>query len=291
MHLRSTSVMRTGEEENKMNAASEFKKKYGRWALVTGASSGIGSEFAKQIAARKLDVVLVARREERLESLAKEIRDQYSADVKITVADLTASEGIEAVKRSTEDLEIGLLVNNAGREDSGRFLNIPLENALKTLNLNVQAPLQLTHHFAQKMADRDRGGIIFMSSIVSFQGVPFIANYAATKAYDLIFAESLAAELKPHKIDVIAVAPGFTKTELSPDYEFKRLPINPISPAIVAEDAITRLGEKRLVVPGFGNKFLYIIGKYLQPRALNTASFGKVFQTALRKKLQAEESN
>ncbi len=156
---------------------SKFEKKYGPWALVTGASSGIGSEFAKQIVARKLNVVLVARREERLKSLAKQIRDQYSTDVKIVVADLTESEGIETVKRATDDLEVGLLVNNAGREDSGRFLNMPLDDALNTLDLNVRAPLQLTHHFAQKMAARDRGGIIFMSSIVAFQGVPFIANY------------------------------------------------------------------------------------------------------------------
>ena len=176
-----------------MSTVSKFQKKYGPWALVTGASGGIGSEFAKQIAAKKLNVVLVARREERLRSLAKTIRDQYNADVRIIVADLAASEGIETVKRSTDDLEIGLLVNNAGREDSGRFLNMPLENVVTTLDLNVRAPLQLTHHFAQKMADRDRGGIIFMSSIVAFQGVPFVANYAATKAYDLIFAESLAA--------------------------------------------------------------------------------------------------
>ncbi len=125
-----------------------------------------------------------------------------------------------------------------------------------------------------------------MSSIVAFQGVPLVANYAATKAYDLIFAESLAAELKPLKIDVLAVAPGFTETELSPDYEFKGLPIKPIAPALVAKDAINRLGEKRLVVPGFANKFLYVMGKYFQPRALSTASFGKVFQAVLRKKLR-----
>ncbi len=265
---------------------SKFEKKYGPWALVTGASSGIGSEFAKLIATKKLNVVLVARREERLKSLAKQIRDQYSTDVKIVVADLTESEGIETVKRATDDLEVGLLVNNAGREDSGRFLNMPLDDALNTLDLNVRAPLQLTHHFAQKMAARDRGGIIFMSSIVAFQGVPFIANYAATKAYDLIFAESLAAELKPHKIDVLAVAPGFAETELSPDFEFKGLPIKPMAPSLIAKDAIKRLGGKRLVVPGFGNKFLFIMGKYFQPRALSTASFGKVFQAVLRKKLR-----
>ncbi|MEE8264238.1 MAG: SDR family NAD(P)-dependent oxidoreductase [Gammaproteobacteria bacterium] len=268
-----------------MSTLSNFREKYGPWALVTGASSGIGFEFAKQIAAKKLNIILVARREDKLQSVAKDVHDQHGADVKVVVADLTADEGIEAVKRATGDIEIGLLVNNAGREDSGHFLSTPLETALNTLDLNARAPLKLTHHFAQKMADRKRGGIIFMSSIVSFQGVPFIANYAATKAYDLIFAESLAAELKQHNIDVIAAAPGFTETGLSPDFEFTGLPIKPIPPALVASLAIKGLGKKRLTVPGAVNKFLYISGKYLLPRSINTLSFGMVFRAVLRKKL------
>ncbi len=268
-----------------MSALAKFREKYGPWALVTGASSGIGTEFAKQVAAKKLNIVLVARREDKLQSIAKELHDQHGVDVKIAVADLTVGEGIETVMRATGDVEIGLLVNNAGREDSGYFLSTPLENALNTLDLNVRAPLQLTHHFAKKMADRKRGGIIFMSSIVSFQGVPFNANYAATKAYDLIFSESLAAELKQHNIDVIAAAPGFAETGLSPDFEFTGLPIKPLSPVLVAALAIKGLGKKRLTIPGAVNKFLYVSGKYLLPRSINTFSFGLVFRAVLRKKL------
>jgi len=186
------------------------------------------------------------------------------------------------VKSETEQLNIGLLVNNAGREDSGHFFQTSIEEALTTIDLNCRAPLQLTHHFARLMAERKKGGIIFMSSIVAFQGVSHIANYAASKAYDLIFAESLAAELKPYNIDVTVVAPGFTQTMLSPDINFDGVPMKPISPDLVANKGIHSLGRKRLTIPGVINKFLYLSGKYLQPRRINTFAFGLVFKRVLR---------
>ncbi|MEE8244972.1 MAG: SDR family NAD(P)-dependent oxidoreductase [Pseudomonadales bacterium] len=271
-----------------MNTISISQEKYGPWALVTGASSGIGAEFARQIAADKVSVVIVARRQERLNRLAEEIRGRFDVNVKVVVADLTADSGIEAIKRETEDLEIGLLVNNAGREDSGNFLDTPVEAALDTLNLNTKAPLELTHHFARRMADRGKGGIIFLSSIVAFQGVPYIANYAATKAYNLIFAESLAAELKRHNVDVVAAAPGFTDTELSPDFDFTGLPMKPMSPPAVVRIALGALGRRNVAVPGMVNKALYYFGKYLLPRVANTASFAKVFRAVLRGKLRQD---
>jgi len=264
---------------------NNFKEKYGDWALITGASSGIGLEYSKQLAARKLNVVMVARRAERLEALAEEIKRTYGVETKIIVADLSTDAGIQAVKDETQQLHIGLLVNNAGREDSGHFLQTSIEEALSTIDLNCRVPLQLTHHFAQLMAERKKGGIIFMSSVVGFQGVPHIANYAASKAYDLILAEGVAAELKPYNVDVTAVAPGFTKTELSPAFNFEGLPMKPMSPELVAEKGISSLGRKRLTIPGGINKFLYLSGKYLQPRRINTFAFGMVFKRVLRNKL------
>jgi len=262
-----------------------FREKYGEWALITGASSGIGSEYSKQLAAKELNVVMVARRSERLEALAEEIKRKYGVDTKIIVADLSTDAGIQVVKDETQQLNIGLLVNNAGREDSGHFLRTSIEEALNTVDLNCRAPLQLTHHFAQIMAKREKGGIIFMSSVVSFQGVPHIANYAASKAYDLILAEGVAAELKPYNVDVTAVAPGFAKTELSPAFNFDGLPMKPMAPELVARKGISSLGRKRLTIPGAINKFLYLSGKYLQPRRINTFAFGMVFKRVLRNKL------
>lgn len=268
-----------------MKNKTQFQEKYGPWALVTGASSGIGEEYARQLANRKLNLVLVARREQRLQSLSEHLTKKYNVEVIVVATDLSNAAGIDTVKKETINLEIGLLVNNAGREDSGPFLSTSMDTTLNTLDLNVRAPLQLTHHFAKKMAQRKRGGILFMSSIVAFQGVPLIANYGATKAYDLIFAESIAAELEPYNIDVSAVVPGFTATDLSPDFDFSGLPINPMSPVAVVKKALRKLGTERVIIPGFINLFLYFTGKYFQSRRLNTASFGLVFRKVMRNKL------
>lgn len=268
---------------------SAFGEKYGPWALVTGASAGIGTAFTQLAAARGLNVAMVARREDALDRLADDLRERFDVDTRTIVADLTTNDGIQSVIRETSALEVGLLINNAGREDSGYFLETPIDKALDTLDLNCRAPLQLTHHFAGMMARRGKGGVIFMASIVSFQGVPYIANYAATKAYDLILAESLGAELKHQNIDTLAVTPGFTRTELSPEADFRGLPIQPLSPTSVAAHALKSLGRRRLSIPGGINKFLYFSGKYLQPRKLNTFSFGQVFRRVLRHKIRESE--
>jgi len=263
-----------------------FKEKYGPWALITGASSGIGNEYAKFIAAQGLHVALVARSKDKLISIGKEIESDYNQNVKVIVADLTTQDGIDKVKKETDDLEIGLLVNNAGREDSDHFLNISTKKHLETIDLNIKAPLLLTHHFGEKMVTRKRGGIITMSSIVAFQGVPYIANYAGTKAYDLIFSEGIASEFKKYNIDVSVVTPGFTKTNLASEYDFSGTPMKPLDPGYVAAKAVKNLGRKRLSIPGFINVFLYWSGKFLFSRNMNTASFGKVFSTVLRKKIK-----
>ena len=130
-----------------------------------------------------------------------------------------------------------------------------------------------------------------MSSIVAFQGVPNIANYAASKAYDLVFAEGIAAELKVSNIDVLSVNPGFTQSELSPDINFDGLPVKPMSADIVVRAALNDLGKSRVSVPGLVNKFLYYSGKYLQSRRVNTMAFGHVFRKVLRNKLKGSDAS
>lgn len=262
----------------------DLEKRYGKWALITGASSGIGAEYARQLAASGLNTILVARRSDELHRLSEHLSRTYGVESIPLAADLTKMEDIRKIISATEDLQVGLLVNNAGKEDSGHFLQIPIETSIDTLELNCKAPLILTHHFAQGMAKRNKGGIIFMSSIVAFQGVPLISNYTATKAYDLILGESLAAELKPYGIDVLSSAPGFTATDLSPDFNFEGIPIKPMHPSAVVSSALRSLGKSRLNVPGFINRFLYYTGK-IQPRSFNSLSFGMVFKKVLRSKI------
>ena len=265
---------------------NKFTSKYGEWALITGASKGIGLEFSRQLAAKGLNVVLVARSENSLKQLASSIESDYPVKTTIVAADLTEANGIARLLEATADLDIGLLVNNAGREDSGPFLQVPIDDAIKTIDLNIKVPLQLTQYFAAKMQARGKGGILIMSSIVAFQGVPNIANYAASKAYDLVFAEGIAAELEPSNIDVLSVNPGFTQSDLSPDINFDGLPIKPMSADAVVKAALNDLGKSRVSVPGRVNKFLYYSGKYLQSRRVNTAAFGHVFRRVLRNKLK-----
>ena len=270
---------------------NKFTRKYGKWTLITGASKGIGLEFSRQIAAQELNVVLVARSENSLLQLASSIESDYPVKTRIVTADLTEVDGIARLLEATADLDIGLLVNNAGREDSGPFLRIPIDDSIKTIDLNIKVPLQLTRHFAAKMQARGKGGILIMSSIVAFQGVPNIANYAASKAYDLVFAEGIAAELKVSNIDVLSVNPGFTQSELSPDINFDGLPVKPMSADIVVRAALNDLGKSRVSVPGLVNKFLYYSGKYLQSRRVNTMAFGHVFRKVLRNKLKGSDAS
>ena len=129
---------------------TKFISKYGEWALVTGASKGIGLEFSRKIAANGLNVVLVARSESSLKQLSSSIESDYPVKTRIVVADLTEGDGIARLLEATADLDVGLLVNNAGREDSGPFLQIPIDDAIKTIDLNIKVPLQLTQHFAAK---------------------------------------------------------------------------------------------------------------------------------------------
>ncbi|MFT5891615.1 MAG: short-subunit dehydrogenase [Dokdonia sp.] len=262
-----------------------FKEKYGPWSLITGASSGIGKEYAAHIASQGVDIVLVARSEEKLEVIEKELTSTYQVKVKVIVADLTSEADIDSVINETSDLEIGLLVNNAGREDSNHFLQIAAKEHLQTIELNIKAPLLLTHHFGAKMVERKKGGIINMSSIVAFHGVPYIANYAATKAYNLIFSEGIAAEFKKHHVDILTVTPGFTKTNLAKAYDFEGTPLKPLEPSFVAQKAVKDLGRKKLSIPGFINAFLYWNGKFLFSRHMNTKAFGMVFRKVLKNTL------
>jgi short-subunit dehydrogenase len=254
---------------------STFLMKYGPWALVTGASSGLGAAFARHLADRKLNVVLVARRKDRLQDLAQEIERKASVQTRVVPADLSRDDFLPTLKDATNGLEINLLVNNAGMEVTGEFLANDLETELRMLQLNCRAPLILTHAYSNEMRARRRGGLIFVASIVGFVGIPLWSHYAATKGHTLLFAEGLAEELRKDGVDVLALCPGFTRTELMQFTSFGNL--MSMDADAVVRVALKSLGKKRRVTAGVRNKVLAFSMRF-QPRLLNTKIFRMVMK-------------
>lgn len=238
----------------------DYSEKYGAYALITGASGGLGEQFAKQLAEKGLNLILSARTKEKLETLAKEIRTKYSVQVVVIPADFSNSESTKALVAEIEkrNYEIGLLVNNAGYGSYGLFHELDGANEANMVEVNIKTPTILTSAFLPKMVQRKKGGIIFLGSVGSFQPTPFFANYSATKAWNLLFAESLWAEVKPFGVDVICLAPGYTKTEFqSTAGNSGQAPLGGWSePKDVVKRCLAYLGKKPSTIPGFINWFL-----------------------------------
>lgn len=224
---------------------------YGPWAVVTGASDGIGREFARTLAKEGFKLVLVARRRQALESLANELS---GTEVRVIDADLSTVEGLARVETETKPLDVGLLVASAGFGTSGAFLDNALEAELSMLDVNCRAVAAMTHAFGRRLVTRGRGGIVLLSSLVAFQGVRHAANYAATKAWVQSFAEGLALELEPLGVDVLASAPGPVRSGFG---ERANMQMSmSATPDTVARATLAALPRGGTVRPGFLAKFL-----------------------------------
>lgn len=231
--------------------ALELRSRYGDWALVTGASSGIGAALARQIAADGVNVVLTARRADRLQALAAEIERESGVDTRVVIADLAEPSGPGKVLEAVGDLEIGLLVNNAGFGRAGRFDLADGEALRRLVVVNCEAPLVLTHALIQGMRERGRGGILFTGSAAGRQPLPLHSVYAATKAFDGLLAEGLWAEQKASNIDVVALEPGSTETEFQ--QVAGELPHSGQSAEEVAALGLRALGQQPSVISGWFN--------------------------------------
>jgi short-subunit dehydrogenase len=249
-----------------------FVQRFGPWALVTGASSGIGEAFARRLAEIGLNLVLIARREDRLRKLADELQRRHSVSTRVVSVDLSQDGFLPTIQKATDDLQIGLLVNNAGIATNGKFLDHDLASELAMLHINNRAPLILAHHFGKLMRKNGRDGMIFLSSSVAFSAVPSWSNYAASKAHDLVFAEGLAKELCQDGISVLALCPGATQTEFWPSGS---KPLFPLKPNAVVDVALRKLGRKTTVVAGWLNS-LTAFSTRLLPRSWNATIFGWV---------------
>ncbi len=233
---------------------NEFLKKYGPWAVVTGASEGIGQAFATELASRGMNLVLVARREDRLATLAEALKRKSRIDVRIQPADLSNKSSALGVFINTEDLDVGLLVAAAGFGTSGPMLltNPRVESDL--VEVNCAAVLQQCLHYGRRMAARRRGGLVLLSSLVAFQGTPNSANYSASKAYIQTLAEGMGQELKADGVDVLSVAPGPINSGFA-----ARANMNlgqAMTPEVVARVSLAALGRQRTVRPGWLSKLL-----------------------------------
>lgn len=258
-----------------MNIDKEtFQRKYGPWALVTGASDGIGAAAADQISALGLNVMLVGRRLERLEAQSKSCAAQ-GVETLAVAADLGTADGIRAVIAETESTEVGLYFGAAGYGSAGSFCDLPIDDELSMIDVNCRALTALAHPLARQMRARGRGGLILMSSIVGFQGVPHSANYAATKAYVQSLAEGLALELKPDDVDVLASAPGPVATGFARRADMAMS--GAAEPATIAHETLAALGRRSTVRPGTQSKLLgYGLGAL--PRALRSRILGQVMR-------------
>lgn len=232
----------------------KLHEKYGPWAVVTGASDGIGREFAGRLAAEGFALVLVARRGAVLAEVGRELGSRHGVEVLTVAADLATAAGVAAVRAETAGLDIGLLVAAAGFGTSGRFVDAPLAEELAMIDVNCRAVAELAHHFGAAFVRRGRGGMVLMSSLLAFQGVPRAANYAATKAFVQSLAEGLRAELAPLGVDVIASAPGPIHSGFG---SRARMTMSLAQgPAAVAQATLDALGSRNTVRPGWLSKAL-----------------------------------
>ncbi|PCJ33800.1 MAG: short-chain dehydrogenase [Moraxellaceae bacterium] len=246
----------------------DLKTKYGPWAIVTGASSGIGKAFSEHLAKSGINVVAVARNKDNLVKLQSYMESKYAVKVKTIALDLSESNAAMRLGELTSELDVGLLINNAGLQNYGLFSENNAVDELKLVTLNVSSPMQLSHIFVKRFKQRGKGGILFTSSGFGYQGVPFFANYAASKAYLITLAEALNVELKPFDIDVTVISPGYTNTPMaySAPIDWRKLRFPQQQPELVARIGLNALGRKATVVPGLVTKFSVWVNR-LMPRS------------------------
>ncbi len=257
-----------------------LKNRYGDWALITGASAGLGEQFARQMAAQGVNLVLLARRRERLDALGTELTARHGIQCRSVTADLSASGFLESVAAQTADLEIGILVNNAGFTNHGEFLDNDLAAEERLVNVNCRAATTLAHHYGRLMRVRKRGAIIFTASIVGFTSVPVWGTYAASKSYDLLLAEALAFELKQHNIDVMALCPGSTRTEFA-NYQGFLANLFVMNPDDVVRGALKNVGRKSVHVAGLINR-INVFSVRFMPRRLAAMIFSGIVRDMVR---------
>jgi short-subunit dehydrogenase len=248
---------------------SKIQHRYGPWALVVGASDGIGAAFAARLASYGLNVALVARRAALLEEVAGRLRAGHGVQTRTIALDAAAPEAAEAILRAIDELDVGLLVCNAALAPVGPFVDLTPAQLAGSLDLNCRVAAHLSHALGARLVRRGTGGIVLMSSLAGQQGAALVVQYAATKAYLRVLAEGLWAELGPLGVDVLACCPGpvrtptFTGTGPAPA---GRLVPPAVEADVVVRAALTALGRRPVVIPGWRNRLAAFTAQRLLPR-------------------------
>jgi uncharacterized protein len=234
---------------------TEFVQKYGQWAVIAGASEGIGASLADQLAARGLDLVLIARNGPLLDEVATRAREKHGVQTCVVVQDLTDPDAGAKVADATDGLDVGLLIYNAGASDrTTTFLENEVEYSLKQIELDCIGPIALAHHFGSAMRERGRGGIVLVASLACVAGSATLAVYSAVKAFQHNFAEGLWAELRPHGVDVCCTPLGMTYTPALQRMGVEYDPATQMLSEDVAREIIVNIGNGPVHVVGENNR-------------------------------------
>ena len=246
---------------------NRFSDRYGAWALVAGASEGLGAAYARALASRGMNLLLVARRKALLSALADELHRDFGVEARGLEADLGAPGFIEKIEGAAAGLDLGLVVYNAAYAPMGGFSEMERSDLARVVDVNVRGPMMLARAVLPAMAARGRGALILMTSLAGNQGSPGIAAYAASKAFNKVLAESLWGELRPAGVDVLACCAGAI---LTPNYKSSSSKPAPgaVPPELVAERALRALGRGPVVVPGLVSRLAAaFMGRLLPKRA------------------------
>jgi short-subunit dehydrogenase len=245
---------------------ARLAERYGGWALVTGASAGLGAEFARALARDGVDCALSARREDRLRALADELEQTYRVETRVIPADLSQPADVDRLAEAVGDLDVGILVNNAGFGHAGRFDKLDPERLRDMIEVNCAAPVVLTSRLLSKLRERGRGAVIITGSVAGRLPLPLHGVYSATKGFDLLFGEALAAELAEEDIDVLVLEPGPTATEFQTVAGEVAHVGEPAADVVAI--AFEALGRQPSVVSGWKNWLRATAAPRLLPRPL-----------------------
>ncbi len=260
-------------------------KRFGPWALVTGASSGIGEEFARQLAASGLNVALAARRQSLLDGVGCELAQKFGVETRTVVVDLSEEDSVDRLAEAVHDLDIGLVVSNAGTGDPGDFLKHDRSKLLELFRLNALTHLNIAHHFGRRLVERGGGGILFGGAMGAAHGIPFMANDAGSKAYVQSLGESLHIELKRNRVNVTVLVVPPTDTAIIAKFGLDpaTMLMKPMSTKRCVSEALWALQKNRsLCLPGQANRLM----NALIPPSIARIMMGKMIEQTLAKRTE-----